>query len=361
MYLELKFRQGFDDKDLKATMSTSGNILSTPQFEKFLNEARILIVDSNFTYRVALKHSLIFFGANTERLRTAKNLAAAKAIIIDFQPQIIISDFLLDDGIGTHLMTEQKGNCIFILVSSVVSQAAVANAAEMEIDQFIFKPYSQLQLRDVLKDAVYRVKYRTKSDQFIEDGKELLSIGEVEKAAILFENAKKDPLAFARACSYLGEIKQIKNELQGASKAFRDGLRASETNFRCLIGLFNSLLNDGRMDEGYALLKKIMIHYPECPERLMQGLNLAVRTNNFVDIEEMYSLFELMYQKPETLLKYMSSALLVTGHYHLKHKNAPAAMECFKKGIEVKKGSPKLGRYVQEKLAQYGIGSVKSG
>ena len=273
-------------------MTTIESLLTDPHFEHFISDARILIVDSNFTYRIALKQSLLFFGANEDKIRITKNLSQAQALMMTFQPQIIFSDFLLEDGIGTHLMKDNKGKTIFILVSSVNTQAAVANAAEMEVDQFIFKPYSQSQLRDILKNAANKMQSRTKSDQCIEDGKELISIGEIEKAAALFENAKDDPLAYARACSYLGEIRQIMDELKGATKSFRDGLNYCEINFRCLNGLFHSLLKSGRVDESYEIIKKIVVHFPECPDRLIQALNLAVRTNHFDDIEEFYLLFQ---------------------------------------------------------------------
>ncbi len=338
-------------------MSTDENLASAPTpFEKYMSDAKILIVDGSFTYRVALKQTLLSFGALAENIFMAKSLKEARVFCERVKPHMIFSDFVLEDGIGTSLIKGKK-EMIFILVSSIATQAAVANAAEVEVDQFIFKPYSQLHLKDVLEGVVKRTCEPSASNQSIEDGKELLSIGEFEKAALLFEHAKADPTSYARACSYLAEIKKLKNDLDSAFKTFRDGLSSTEVHFRCLMGLFNTLLQSNRTDEAYAVLKDILVHFPECPDRLVQALNLAVHTKNFVDVEEMHVVYQLMYEKPESLLKHMSSALLVNGHYHLKHKNEHAAMESFVRGMAIAAGHESFTKYVQDKMTQYGLGN----
>lgn len=324
------------------------------QFETYMSEAVVLILDSSFTYRVALKQTLIAFGASVDNIFLAKNLKEARAFIEKTKPQIILSDFLLEDGVSTNLIGEKK-DFIFILVSSVTTQAAVAKAAEVEVDQFIFKPYSQEHLRSILESVVQMKIQPSPSSQYIEDGKELLSIGEFDKASILFEQAKADPQTRARACAYLAEIQKLKNDLDNAQKTFREGLTSSEVHFRCLIGLFNALLLSEKKEEAYSVLKDIMIHFPECPDRLAKALSMAVETKNFVDIEEMHVVFQLMYEKPDVLIDHMSSALLVNGHYHLKHKNQTAAMESFVRGISVGRGHDKFTAYVKDKLSQYGL------
>jgi DNA-binding NarL/FixJ family response regulator len=333
---------------------TTETLANPSAFEAYMSAATILVVDDSFTYRVALKQTLVSFGVQTENIFLAKNLKEARSYIEKVKPHIVLSDFLLDDGVSTNLIETNK-DFIFILVSSVATQAAVAKAAEVEVDQFIFKPYSQLHLKDVLEGVIQKKSEPSESAQYIEDGKELLSIGEFDKAAILFEHAKTDPKSFARACAYLAEIKKLKNDLDSAFKSFREGLTSSEVHFRCLIGLFNALLQSSRKEEAYSVLKDILIHFPECPERLVKALNMAVETKNFVDIEEMHIVFQFMYDKPEKLLNHMSSALLVNGHYHLKHKNQSAALESFVRGISIGKGHDKFTSYVKEKLTQYGL------
>lgn len=327
---------------------------SPSSFEAYMIGATILVIDDSFTYRVALKQTLVSFGTLTENIFMAKNLREARSYISKVKPHIILSDFLLEDGVSTNLIGERKES-IFILVSSVATQAAVAKAAEVEVDQFIFKPYSQLHLKDVLEGVIQKKNEPSESSQLIEDGKELLSIGEFDKATVLFEQAKGNPKSYARACAYLAEIKKLKNDLDSAFRTFREGLTSSEVHFRCLIGLFNALLQGSRREEAYSVLKDILIHFPECPERLVQALSMAVETKNFVDIEEMHIVFQFVYDKPEKLLKHMSSALLVNGHYHLKHKNQSAAIESFVRGISIGKGHDRFTQYVKEKLTQYGL------
>jgi tetratricopeptide (TPR) repeat protein len=323
-------------------------------FEQFMNEAKILIVDENFTYRVALKQTLVSYGALNNNIVATKTIREARALMDATHFNIVFSDFILKDGIGTSLIGDRK-DFIFILVSSVASQAAVAKAAEVEVDQFIFKPYSQAHLKTVLEGVIKVYSDPSESNQYIDDGKEFLSMGEFDKATMMFEKAKNDPDAYARASSYLGEINKIKNELDGAYRNFREGLTATEVHFRCLMGMFNILQQTGRAEESYSVLKDILLHFPEAPERLIQGIDLAIKTKHFVDIEEFYEVFKLMYEKPQSLMNYMSSGLLINGHYHLRHENQPAAMESFIRGITVGQGHDKFTMYVREKLVHFGM------
>ncbi len=322
--------------------------------ERYLHEAKILIVDGNFTYRVALKQTLLSFGALAENLFMAKTLKEGRELAEKIKPQMIFSDFLLSDGLGTHLI-DQKKESIFILVSSTVNSAVVANAAELDVDQFLFKPYSQLHLKELLDGVIQKISEPSEAMKCLEDGKALLSLGEFEKASVLFERAKNDQKVYARACSYLAEIKKIKNDLESAIKSFRDGLSSTEVHFRCLMGLFRVLIQSNRIEEAYLVLKDILAYFPECPDRLAQALVLSVQTKNFVDIEEMFEVFNFMHVKPEKLLKHMSSALLVNGHYHLMHKNNSAALESFVRGASLMKEQKEFSHYIREKLTGYGL------
>jgi len=341
-------------EEVKKELMNEDDAMLTP-FDRFMSGAKILIVDHNFTHRIALKQSLLAFGAAAENITMAKNLKEGRKESEKINPSIIFSDFLLEDGVSTHLLKERTSPVIFILISSIATQSAIANAAEAEVDQFIFKPYSQVQLKDILDECIRNKTEGNETSKYIEDGKGLLAIGEFERAREFFEKVKLNQKTFSLACSYLGEIKKLENEWDESFKIYKQGLASTEIHFRCMFGLFSTLLQNGRKEEAYNALKDILVHFPECPDRLSQALDLAVHTKNFVDIEEMHLVFQLMYEKPQKLIVHMSSALLVNGHYHLRHKNQLAAMESFVRGMIIGKGNVKFSQYVQEKLAQFGL------
>jgi len=323
----------------------------------------VLIVDGSFAHRAALKQTFATFGVAEENFYSAKNLQEASGILTTTSIQLIVSDFLLEDGVGTSLIEAESTRTIahqktiFILLSSINTQAAIANAAEMEVDQFILKPYSVSQLQEVLEMAIKKRQSPGQSDKLIEDGKAMLALGEFEKARVLFEKAKSDSDAYARACSYLGEIKNLRKQTAGATQAYQDGLESTEVHFRCLMGLFKTLLNSKQLDKAYGVLKELVIFFPESPERLNQALALAIKTKHFVDIEEFLFVYKLMYEKPKDLWRHMSSALLVNGHYHLIHKNPEAALANFVEGISIGHEDPGFLDYVKKMLNEYGLES----
>ena len=124
--------------------------------KKFMYETRVLIVDSNFTYRVALKQAMFSFGANPGNVHVARNLIEAREIMQDFQPQIIFSDLLLDDGAGTDLLNDQKLKSVLILLCSVFPEDTLVSGKKMGVNQYIYKPCSQIQIRDTLRNVMQK-------------------------------------------------------------------------------------------------------------------------------------------------------------------------------------------------------------
>src|SRR5262249_34840996 len=146
--------------------------------------------------RASLAQGLIDLGASMHQIRLVSNFAEAQALIGTECPDILLSEFDLDGGTcGLDLMSarRKKGGIsqqsLFILVTGNNSQAAVARAAEEDVDGYILKPYTINGLRMAIMkyatDKIYPSEYSLK----IEAGKRKLEEKEVDSALALFTEA----------------------------------------------------------------------------------------------------------------------------------------------------------------------------
>lgn len=193
-------------------------------------------------------------------------------------------------------------------------------------------------------------------EEDLTEGKRLLSLGEFDQAILHFEKAKQDPALFSKSSAYLKELKKIKADSH-EFMIFRKELESTDIHLHCLLGIFHLLMSKGRWSSAYEVLTDLMNYFPESPERLIQAIDLAVRIQRFDELERLHGFYQRMVEKSETLLRHMSSALLVYGHHLLKQKQNQAAFDQFLLGISVAQGHDQFTLYVREKLVQFGMES----
>lgn len=324
-------------------------------FQQFFAQSKVMIVDSNLAARVAVRQSLLELGAQSSHIIFAKTVNEALKVLENEKIALIIADYVLDDGMGTSILTTPR-DFLFLLLSSNNSRAAIAKAAEDEVDEFLFKPYNQDDFKAALEEMVTTWMNPNEFDQALEQGKQHLEKNDVERAAACFEKAKQDKRTYSKACAYLGQIEKLRTDLNAAAKQFEQGLDSNQMHFRCLNGLYQTYFQQNRLEDAYRILKEIVVNFPENPERLASAVYLAVRTDNLKDIEIYYSVFDLMTQKTPDAIKHLCSALSVAGHYHLRRKNSIQAMLSFERALTISVADPKYVDYIVSKLSALGMG-----
>lgn len=80
--------------------------------------------------------------------------------------------------------------------------------------------------------------------------------------------------------------------LGNASKDYHMGLRYNEIHFKCLVSLFDILMDQKKFVEAYDIVKKIADYFPKELSRRGSVIHLAVITKNYEDMENIirYSL-----------------------------------------------------------------------
>jgi CheY-like chemotaxis protein len=304
-------------------------------FKKFISENEILVVDKNPGSRNRLLKIVCDLGAKRHMVHTASGLVEASGILKEKQISLVLSDYMVAGGSGFDLFKllreqqpEKKDLCL-VLVTSNISQTAVAKAAEEDVDSFIIKPYT---LQSIQENLISTVVAKVKPSDYIlkiEEGKEFIHAGELDAATECLQEAMKMNSKPALAMFYMGQIEYMRKYVEEAQGSFQGGLSFNTIHFKCLVGLYDLFLKEKKFTEAYQIVKKISKYFPANPDRLTQILRLAVRTENFQDMQFYYDIFISLEERTSTLTNYMGAGLFVSGKYFIKNSDFKNGMQCF--------------------------------
>ena len=350
--------KGFESSNKAPTSDAKKNNELT---EEFLRNNHILVIDSASGARISLTTALIKLGAISSQIKLVNSIEDANLEFKKGKYKLIFSDYMVGNksGLGfiqeAKLSASQQGNneVIAILVTSNASQSAVAKAAEGDIDNFVIKPYSFDNLKNVLNKTIYDKLYPNEYLKMIEEGKDLFLLQKFNEAKDHFLNAVKNDPAPALALSYLGQLSAIQKDHLSAEKYFTDGLTFNEIHFGCLMGLQELLYDQKRFHEAYDVAKELVKYFPANSKRLSNVLRAAIVTDRFQDIHDFYKVYLDIDERNDELVRYVCSAMLVAGKYFLKKKDTKGALELFDKAAITAAGKSNYLYYIIETLVDY--------
>lgn len=331
----------------------------------YLASNHILIVDTVSTARVSLATNLARLGASRQKMSLVGSIQEAREEISKFKPKIIFTDYTIGDYYGFDLIQDQKQqymaeqvkvtDCMFVLVTANASQSAVARSAEEDVDTFVIKPYTFDLLRFSLTQAVKTKLKPSRYLQLIEAGKDQLNKKEVEKALAIFAEAKGEHKEPTLACFYYGFAEFMKDSIHNAKASYNEGLSYNKLHYKCLIGLYELLHQEGKYKDAYEVIKKVAEYFPANSKRLGPVLRLAIMTENYEDIVNYYGIFKHIPERTEELVKYMCSALVVAGKYFLIHRKHSQGIECFDNAVVTAAGRAQFYLYIVENLVKQNL------
>jgi len=331
-------------------------------FKDFIRKKRVMIVDSQAYSRAALAQSLQDLGAVSTQITLESNFVSAQATIARQCPDILITEFDLEGGAcGLDLLAaqrktnQQSKQSIFILVTSNTSQAAVARAAEEDVDGYLLKPYTFDGLRLAIMKYANEKAYPPPYTQTIERGKEKLAAAEIDEALAIFQEAQALDPKPSLACFYHGITEEYRKTLSNAEGDYNKGLNFNKIHYKCLVGLFELYMSQKRNKEAYEIVRRISRYFPANPDRLATVLRLAVMNEAYEDIERYYALFTKLDQRNEMLTRYVTAALIVCGKYYLARRANGRAVELFNRAMATGARNPRLLKEMISSLLQYDL------
>lgn len=328
-------------------------------FTAFLESNDVLVLDPNTTSRRRLAKTIGDLGAVRQNVHSFGHYSEAVKIIEMHKPQLIISEYSIGDGSGFDLFKmvretyPDEKKMVLVLVTADISQSAVAQAAEEDVDSFIIKPYTADSFEKSLVNAVIAKLYPSKYVQMIEQGKEQLFAGDYESAAKFFEESCSLNPKPTLGLFYLGQAKNFLNQRAEAEVDYSKGLEFNNIHFKCQIGLYDLLLKEKRYEEAYAVVNNISKYFPSNPNRLTQIIRLCVQTKNFKDMESYYEIFKEFEERTDEIIQYVCSGLFVAGKYFLQQGDMDTGKKLFEKlGISCQ-GTTKFLRGACTALAEF--------
>jgi len=303
--------------------------------KKFLETNEVLIVDKNTSSRSRLMKTMLDLGSAKHMIFSCGSVTEAEEYIKTKKIGIVLSDYLIGGGSGFDLFkmlrakdVNNKHLCL-ILVTSNISQSAVAKAAEEDVDSFVIKPYTVQSIQENLLSTVAAKVQPSKYMLAIEEGKSLIGSGDYDGALkVLHESLALHPKP-ALALFYIGQADYLKALKEDAADSYNKGLGFNNIHYKCLVGLFDLLIKDNKYTEAYEVVKKISKYFPSNPERLSQVVHLTVKTCNYQDMPLYYDLFKEFEERTSATINYMGAGLYIAGKHFLLENNYALAMQMF--------------------------------
>ncbi len=304
-------------------------------FKKFMEGSEVLVVDKNAGSRNRLLKIVVDLGAKRPLVHTAGSLLEAETILKEKKISLVLSDYFISGGSGFDLfklIREQQPNnkklCL-VLVTSNISQTAVAKAAEEDVDSFIIKPYTLQSIHENLTSTIMAKIQPSEYIQKIDLGKKYIQDGKLDEAMAVLKTAATLHTKPALALFYMGQVEYMRKYVDQAAGQYQEGLSFNTIHFKCLVGLFDLFMKENKFVEAYQIVKKISKYFPANPDRLTQIIRLAIRTENYKDMQFYYEIFTTLEERSSVLINYIGAGLYVSGKYLLQNNDPETALQYF--------------------------------
>lgn len=304
-------------------------------FKEHVLKTEVLVVDKNPGSRTRLLKIMYDLGCNRKMIHTAGSLEEAEAVFAKIPVGIVLSDYFIQGGSGFDLFKKLRETypdnkqLVTILVTSNISQTAVAKAAEEDVDSFIIKPYTIQSIQENLVSTIANKVQPSVYIQKIEEGKIHLDNEEFEEAIGLFREATKLHSKPALALSYIGQAEYLQQLAEEAKGSYTSGLKFNNIHYKCLIGLYEMFKEREEWHEAYQVVKKIAKFFPANPERMGEIIRLAVRTGNYEDLQMYYEIFTSLEERTDGMVKHIGAGLYVGGKHFLMQDQKDEALKYF--------------------------------
>lgn len=326
----------------------------------YLKGNTVFVVDSSGVSRARLSSILVELGAKASMIKTFGSFDQAEHHYKELKPKIVFSDYKIGARSGLDLFESMAASklvnandSLFVMITSNSSQSVVARAAEEDVDAFILKPYTIQTVKQIFIKTALDKLFPSEYMQLIAKGKDLLLAGAYDQSIEVFEQAKVLTESPTLACFYHGQALYMMDAMGEAEGIYKSGLEHNKIHYKCLVGLYDLMMEKNLHEEAYDIVRMIAEYFPANPKRLAQIIHLAIITKNYSDIEEYYNFFVDFNYRTEELINYICASLLICGKYYLQMNYTDRAFTLFEKASITAQGHTKFLRILMEYLTEF--------
>ena len=229
--------------------------------QQSLEKKRVLIVDRHSPARDSLR--LMLSGLGVTAVHGAGNSAEVIRQVKSNRFDIILSDFVLDDGRdGQQLLEELRHahliplSTVYLIITSERSYTNVVALAELAPDDYLIKPFTGEQLQARLVRAIYKKHVLRRIYENIERGALQEAVNACDKVI-----GQASPYAYD-ALRFKGELLHTLGKVSEAEAVYRKVLAGRVVPW-AKMGLAAALRDRGELDEAEKLAEQVTEETPE--------------------------------------------------------------------------------------------------
>ena len=228
--------------------------------QQSLTKKRVLIVDRHSPARDSLRLMLGALGVTA--VHGAGNSAEVIRQVKSNRFDVILSDFVLDDGRdGQQLLEELRHahliplSTVYLIITSERGYTNVVALAELAPDDYLIKPFTAEQLQARLIKAIYKKHVLRKIYEQIERGALQEAIAACDRVI------QQQPLYMYDALRFKGELLHTLGRTNEAEEVFRRVLEGRVVPW-AKMGLATALRDRGALDEAEQLAEQVTVEAP---------------------------------------------------------------------------------------------------
>ncbi len=308
--------------------------------QEFLKGKVVLIVEPSTSFATMISSFFNSQGVPLGNVFTAKTSKDALAIMDKHKPKVFVSEFTVGADSGLDLLDQfQKGieslSSLSIIVSKESSDSAVAEAAEEQVDCFVLKPFSISDFGGRILEIIgKKMRPSAYSIKTIE-ARSTLQKGNFDEALALYKEAQTLQAKPVSAHCGAGEAHFKLKDFVNAQVEFTKGLSYQPMHYRCLTGIFESLMEQRQFAEAYKKIAVICKSFPVTSHRLGAFFIVTVYSGNFQDLPGLFEIYKKMEYRPPKLVNLVAVSFLTAGRLMLRKKQGANAIQYFDIGASV--------------------------
>jgi CheY-like chemotaxis protein len=229
--------------------------------QQSLTQKRVLIVDRHAPARDSLRQLLGVMGVTT--VHGAGNSAEVIRQVKAHRFDIILSDFVLDDGRdGQQLLEELRHanliplSTVYVIITSERGYTNVVSLAELAPDDYLIKPFTSEQLQARLIKVIYKKYVLRKIYEGIENGA-------LNEAVIACDRViQQQPNYIYDSLRFKGELLHTQGKTREAEEVYRKILEGRVVPW-AKMGLATALRDRGALDEAEQLADQVTHDAPD--------------------------------------------------------------------------------------------------
>lgn len=322
----------------------------------FLQGKKVLIVDPSGTVRSLARKITTALELKSGDVKTADSFPESQDLIQKFAPHFLFTDQNYPQGSGFELSDLHKkvvtdSTSRFLIMSSdKASPASAAMAAEEEVDLYLMKPLTYVTLEQeffkVLEPKITKQDYLMK----ISNIQSLMGMQKFDEALGEAKAAQKLDTSSCMAFFYEGSIHRAKKDQANAKDAFQAGLKIKADHYKCLVGLYELLMEAQEFGEAYETLKTLTKFHPINPKRIPEIIRLFIITKNFTDLEQSAAFLNTLDKQDEIITTYIGAGLTICGKYFLRQNDKSKAAGILLKAASLVPNKPKIIQEIMRTL-----------